>query len=81
MITILELFPLYSTCIKWGLFTSKERVRLIKEFTIHRTTESKERYTVDGFLHREDGPAYIEHGDRLFEMWMIHGNPRKFKLI
>lgn len=63
MITVSELFPLYSTCSKWmGVFRGvsiSENVRLEKEYTIVQYAKDMERWTIDGRYHRRDGPARI----------------------
>lgn len=80
MITIAELFPLYSTGTKW-MNTFKpvslpEIVRLEKEYTIHTRDKNTEEYTVDDEFHRRDGPAFREYdnyGYRLSSQWFLHG--------
>lgn len=75
MITVAELFPLYSTCYKWLLavreISLQEVVRLEKEYTIYTKTSKQiffdgqssisthERYTIDDKLHRTDEPAIV----------------------
>ena len=74
-ITILELFPLYSTCRKWGLSSKKEIVRLEKEFTIVTITKVLQEYTIDGDFHRKDGPAeiwYYKNGQIETESWWMN---------
>lgn len=83
MITISELFPLYRTAVKWlTLFRiakeiSLELVRLEKEYTIHTLKKDrkfiKEQWTIDGKLHRKDGPARMFKSiHETEEMWCIN---------
>lgn len=78
MITVAELFPLWRTARKWlSLFRHipQEEVRLEKEFRVQTVKEKAEMYTVDGKLHRDDGPAYIlkKSGNIVYTSWNIYG--------
>lgn len=86
MITIAELFPLYKTAFKWfSVFretSSLETVRLEKEYTIHTLYKGhnflKERWDVDGKLHRTDGPAImVKTIHKTEEIWCIDGKRHK----
>lgn len=62
-VTITELFPLYMTANKWQLFFNEPNlqitVRLEKEYTQIKTTNTYTKYKIDNMVHRRDGPAII----------------------
>ena len=79
-ITILELFPLYNTCRKWGFASEKEIVRLEKEFTnVHKIFEENVvniLYKIDNRLHSKYNPARTRiHIHKLYraETWYLNG--------
>ena len=80
MITVAELFPLWSTASKWlGVFREinpGEDVRLEKEYTIRTQFRRIEQWWIDEILHRTNGPAsigYFENGKIEDQGWYING--------
>lgn len=77
MITISELFPLYTTATKWfGVFTTKvcsqETVRLEKEYTrVNHFDNGWSIWIVDNKIHRRDGPAIMRFGISDYSIWVI----------
>ena len=68
MITVAELFPLWSTAEKWrsirGQIAASEKIRLEKEYTIHTLDKKSEYWTIDGYFHRTNDPAWICYHDK-----------------
>lgn len=85
MITIAELFPRFSTAIKWQSIKTEiptpEKIRLEKEYTMYYKDENVEKYYLcQGpryrgyeYTHRRDGPAvvYYQNGIKYLEEWYI----------
>lgn len=67
MITIQELFPLYTTACKWQNLTKSTHVRLIKEYTKivkhGRDGFHTKIWMVDYVINNLDGPAFEEYFD------------------
>lgn len=87
-ITISELFPIYSTAIKWYSPSEKEIIRLEKEYTEIFTSEkdnngyTEVRYICNNHFHRRDGPATIAYiqGKLYRNIWYLHGKSVKCKI-
>lgn len=87
MITISELFPLFSTGCKWldvfRTISPQETVRMEKEYTVHMQWSIYDEYLIDDRRHRSDGPACImyrvDDGGNVyrdivvFQQWHKHG--------
>lgn len=84
MITIAELFPLYSTGYKWlTVFrpvSTLEAVRLEKEYVVHSIKKiskwNLQIWTIDDSIHNTNDPArisYYDNGNIDWQEWWNHG--------